>query len=693
MTEERRRRPDTEQWNFKRVGSYGSFTTAGSLPIDFLLTTFQPAELWHLTFARDVSPGKLNFQLLMQRDLDESRARTKLAEYLNPKGPNPTQFRAESVFFPPLLVACVPTERGKILAHYPDESWQRAPEGRPESLVREWAELVKLDFFLNDGSPSKTRSIALQESADIDDSNVLAHFKLSRESEKGAKLVAIDGQHRLFALQQLARRHEAVAYLTIPVCILFSTSTSVGTAERLSGEGIRDIPTVPEIFRKVFVDVNQKIEPVGAHFTILLNDNEIGSLIVRQFCDHVIKQSPYEERALTAVEWNVRSVKDSTVLTRDYSITSIGILEKSLKECFGKRPTYIPRLLDLEDAQVSQALKDAADEGEDETIKWDRFSIAQRKILEKQADKSIVAALYHIFFESRPYKEALARHIESLNDIEQKANDNRADAADYQAALDALKNFKPIVNKESAYKIIQEMGVAQRRWRAEQLSPVLHYALFQRSLFLTMFEIMKALPGIPVVLTGQLVARLLENAVEKQIFSYSKRYTVYTIWQGADSIVNRQSTRKQFSRLSLALLGNSQLAADLVRELELANIDERAKDKLITLGVEQAGDYWGDFVDDRETHLMRSYRTNLSLDEEQLEQLQAAEEAQGREIEKIQRGEISEDEAEHPFRAAVREYLRDELRTAEQEMRATLGFDKHIVDLDPVSDDENSDDS
>jgi hypothetical protein len=87
---------------------------------------------------------------------------------------------------------------------------------------------------------------------------------------------------------------------------------------------------------------------------------------------------------------------------------------------------------------------------------------------------------------------------------------------------------------------------------------------------------------------------------------------------------------------------------------------------------------------------MRSYRTNLSLDEEQLEQLEAAEEAQAREIEKIQRGEISEDEAEYPFRTAVREYLRDELRTAEQEMRATIGLEQHIVDLDPLSDDENS---
>ena len=67
----RRRRSRAEPWSFTRVGSYGLFSTAGSLPIEYLLTTFNHDELSKLTLARDVRPDEMDFEMLMQRDINE----------------------------------------------------------------------------------------------------------------------------------------------------------------------------------------------------------------------------------------------------------------------------------------------------------------------------------------------------------------------------------------------------------------------------------------------------------------------------------------------------------------------------------------------------------------------------------------------------------------------------------------------
>lgn len=679
MTEvTKRRRAKAVPWKLTKVGSYGVFSTAGSLPVEYLQTTFNQDELAKLTLARDVRPDEMDFEMLMQRDINEERAETSLKAYLNPRGSNPADVERHPVFFPPLLVACVPTESKKVLDRYPNEKWDDTNPGR---LIRRWEDMFQLEFYTEDWVDKyELKSPDSDQSAFVDLVNVEAKFNLSTATEAGIKLIAIDGQHRLHALQKLVGHpSDVISRLVVPVCVLFSTSASAKAQEYRQNGGSSEVPDVPGTFRKIFVDVNSKMEVVGAHTNILLNDTNIGSLIVREFCSMVNRE--LRSRGLASVEWNLRSIKDSTILKRDYSITSIGVLDLALRDNFLKEISLLRRLLDIDDATVSEKLRDAADDADSPDIEWTKFSISQRRQLVPRVREGIVSLLYRIFFELAPYAAAYQHYRDTLGDWENKAAENRDDSSDHERALNDVLSFREPKEKTAPAAITRKMGREQKEWRRNNLSPVIGYALFQRSIILTLRELMLVLPSFRITEVGDALITLLERALAKEIglFQTDRAYTVKTVWHESGSIVNREQTRRQLSRLTLALLGGSDLA-EIVAE-RVASDDERITviERLKNLGEERAGDYWKRYVMDRENHFGKTYMTNLALDTEAVDQLKEADRLQKDETEQIKAGTLDEEDATRPFDRAVHEHLVDEFRQAEGELRNVLGFEKHIV--------------
>ena len=681
MSQERRRRAPPEPWNLTKHGSYGVFATADSIPIEYLQTTFGPDELNNLVLARDVRIEALDFEMLMQRDLDEDRAEKALTKYLSPRGTDQAKPGKHSVFFPPLLIACLPSERNKILLHYPNEERSVEGEGKETKLIRRWGEMFQLNFFTGDPvDPYELRILDAYTPIDVDTSDVEAKFRVSHDHGRGVKLIAIDGQHRLWALKHLARdAGDVVSKLVVPVCILFSTSASEAAAKYYAQQGVKDLPNVPQTFRKVFVDVNSRAESVGAHTTILLDDMNVGSLVVREFCDRVNKSKKY---GLSSVEWNVKNSKDARQLTRGHSITSVGIIEKALSECFGKYPVIMSRLLDIEDAQVHEELDAAADDPDSKKIEWTKFSIAQRKILAQRVNKGIVNVLYEVFFESDSYKQAYEHYERRIQEFEQGAKANQDNSVVYRQACDAvLDRFSmPKMPKEAEALIkVRKMGKEEKEWRESNLCPVMDLALFQRAILLTLRELIRTLPDAGIQVIGKALVELLNLAMDHKrgLFHPTKAYTRMTIWQDLEKVVNQEKTRKQMSRLLLSVLGGSRTLPQVV---EMLDLDEEEKapvtGKLMKLGEGSAGEYWDQYVRDRLRHFKRSYQTNLGLTEEELEELDAAHKLQEAERERIIAKELSEEQALYPFDAIVKKKLADEFERAEEELRKVLGFDK-----------------
>ena len=686
MPDHTRRRHAQVTWNFERLGSYGTFATAGSLPIEYVLTSFRPNDLANLSFARDIKPNTLDFDQLMQRDLDEERTVTALGKYLNPN-PQHIVRRLEIVFFPPLLIACIPADDGTIVDRYPDEEWD---DKEKDKLNRTWEGLVRLEFFKAPGSDPGAVIVRCTNDDRIqlvDPTNVNARFQLAAGKAPGAKLVAIDGQHRLLALKKLAEKsQEAIENLSVPVCILFATSTSKAFAAE-NKIGNAGTPNVPGVFRKVFVDVNSKIEKVGAHFTILLNDSDVGSLIVRRFCDYVIEKSPYSLKTLSLVEWNVKSEKDATVLTRDYSITSIGVIHKGLKENFSRNIAGLfDRLINIEAADVREQLKKAADpEAESAKVAWDKFSVAQRSIIEKQIRLGIVPLLYDLFLGVDASVRAVEAHVKELGRLEKESRENSLDAEHCAAAYDAIINCKPIPDRDMKVKsIVKQLGVGEQKARTADNFGVFRYALFQRALFSSLKEIMLSQPDLPLVAAGAILLALVNRALDKKVnlFGFEKRYTTYTIWSGLDVIAVRASTRLQFARLLLGMLGSEPFARAVVKGMGLVGNAEDAIRRLVALGNKQAGEYISAYAQDAENQFAKAYQTNLALTDDQIAVLKQAEEQEEKEKQDIREGKLEAKRAVRQFRTVVREHLQDEFAAAEEQLKDTLGFEVHRVETD-----------
>ena len=373
------------------------------------------------------------------------------------------------------------------------------------------------------------------------------------------------------------------------------------------------------------------------------------------------------------------------MLTRPYSITSIGILEKSLKDSFENSVPLMQRLLDIQDVAVDQQLTEAADEPDNPDITWTTFSIAQRRILAKRVNRGIVPLLYRIFFELPSYKEAFEEYTNELKKWEKIAAENRDDSHDYQLAFDSLKAFQVPKQNSGAYPIVRTFGRKHSEWRNNDLCPVMGLALFQRSIFLTLRDLMDALPDYPIQRIGDGLILLLARAMDSKIglFSPIRHYTLKTIWHESGAVVNREFTRRQLSRLTLAMCGGIDAATIIANAVEPDNIRvESIVDRLRSLGEERAAEYWHRFVMDRQNHFARTYLTNLGLDQGEINFLRQAKEEQDAETKLIRAGELDEDDAVKSFDRAVHKYLREELKHAEEQLREVLQLTSHIVSPD-----------
>ncbi|WP_135005517.1 MULTISPECIES: hypothetical protein, partial [Pseudomonas syringae group] len=99
------------RYEFKKEGAFGVFKTNGSVPIEYFMTSFKVDDLTFLSYAKDVNTD-LNFDYLIQRDIDEDRARAEISQYLAAKE---GEAQKEIVFLPPLLVAVVGVDQNNRL--------------------------------------------------------------------------------------------------------------------------------------------------------------------------------------------------------------------------------------------------------------------------------------------------------------------------------------------------------------------------------------------------------------------------------------------------------------------------------------------------------------------------------------------------------------------------------------------------
>lgn len=631
---------DKEIFELTRTGSYGRFTAANSFPVDFVLSSFDINDVKHLMFARELHADKVDFEMMMQRDIDEDRSRRELAEYLYPTKKTEEELKSNIAFFPPLLVAILHVEDGKVCPYYPKT--QKEEDGKFLSI--QWGNCFKLRAIKGKGKESypiegvSVKKTPVEISLNVDDD--------------GAKLIVIDGQHRLFAIKDMleSEHKSALKEINIPVCIVFPPKSTKDNSNN---------PKVTEVFRHLFVDVNSTMEQVGGHFTILLKDNNLGSIAIRKWCDTVLKREN-GAKLMSAIEWNTKSKKDSTILTKKYSVTSIGIIHKCLEETIVKSSKILKYIFGEQD------------------IEWNNFDLTRKREFEELVQDRLTPLIDILFFNIDIFKAAFDEHNKKLTELEKRSQIRGGkDNSKYKVVYNSILNASPIPDEETGLQediyndFIKDVSISRRKTNLF----LVNYALFQRSIFLVWKKLiinLQAMVSEPSKLT-ELAASIINRALsdDLDLFSFSRKYCQYTIWSDGN-IKNAESTKNQFCNLILSVLTKSKLD-EILKDYNIENKNELSV-QLLQLSEESVSDFLNRYKEHRRKAFKVSFINDSSIDDSDLEELYTAQKDQERLVLDFKQGKISKDSVSYPFDEMTEKFIEKDVTTVTEELKQTIGF-------------------
>lgn len=673
-------------YSLEKWGSFGVFQSKTSLPIHYLLTSLSLPELDELTLARKIKQEKIDFQLLMQRDIDIDRVNSEIIKYLCPDSEKkPAEMLSRPLFFPPLLVAVIPVKNRIIQSYLPAELVEPVEvEGSP-GIRRTWGDIVNLNYFVtNEGEAVELKAEDGKTYACQTAAVQIQIRKPPKNSDiTGAELVVFDGQHRFEALRKLADTG-VLNGLRVPICIVLSPNSTI---ERQAENEQTTLP-VPEVFRTLFVDVNKNAVQVGGHFNTLLSDATIGSIACRIFCESVLKDE--QEEGLAVVEWNVRSKKDATQIKREYSITSIGVIEQALSKSLSNKRDHwslLSYILALD--EIAEDLYSKEGEMEPERIEWDRFSPRQRRVLENQIRERLVKqGLQRIFFEASEYKRALQIFRDTVGEYKEVITKHGPDFDTYEAILQEVLEYVPI--PETSKAVRASLGVFERAVEGKfdaRINPIARYGIFQRAMIFSWLSIVGRLRSIGdfdfnSITTGFI--ELLDWALDREraIFSERKRrYMIHTVFRPTSVIKPTESSRDALTCLLLAALGNKDVAGAFVQRALKKRVPAY-ETILYQMGLDAATRFGSHYRRERAADFARSYRSDFNLPKEERDELGQLEDK----VDDLKRKVRDQTADPSEYKSALKEFeveldkrVGKDVELALAELKLALSYESEVV--------------
>lgn len=685
-------------YSFKKVGSFGRFATSNSFPIEFFLTTLKASQLSNLTFARDIRPAStIDFDQLLQRDIDDQRVQSEIKPYITSTSLTETEMYAKTTFFPPLLVAAIPVKEKTMEEYYTDQS---VSKDNKNCIVRTWDGLFKLTLKIEQNGYKIKTNAASDDEYSVSKEPAVIEFKLSDNTEKGIKLIVIDGQHRLKALNYVYEETpHLLSELAIPICILFAPNATREVANKKNCPEF-STPKIPEIFRQLFVDVNKNAEQVGGHFNILLSEGNMGSLICRRFCSHILTSRGKE--GLAQIEWNQKKKKLSAEINRKYYLTSIGVLEKSLSETFGKNRAILNYLIDFNDIKELVQPSESDDHLEYPKVTWDKFSLAQKKHILEKIDENIIPHLEEIFFETELFKPAVQCFNKELTRLNSKVELDINGGIGYKPVIECVLDYMPIPDGERFREAKHNL-----RYFEEQIGDCkdgkcfsfLGYAIFQRALFHVWLEILKIgrSTDMPLAFSNNYYLSLLDEfaKVSDELISLKNVYCQSFIF-----LANKINPTNEV-KLGLAFLVLSLLSKNTNRERFASSYKDSVEDRNLENFQNEIQDmsfsvlrkYIELYSKNRIKVFKANYQIDNNIDEEIRISLQEEDNKRKREERDFKAGFISKDKITNRFEDLVSSYIKKDVERAQAELRRILELDLDIYALSEQSIDLQDDSS
>jgi len=665
-------------YNYPKYGTTGVFSSDSSQPIEYVLTSLSINEINDLSYAKDIQESTKDFDYLIQRDIDEERARKDICSYLTSASSNKT------FFLPPLIVAVVGVDKdNNLIDYYPPMDITKTDT----HLIREWSGLFEVTnyFDVQKGSTLKLSHEGSYENIDLE--QVLFEMHLP-SSSTGGRLVVIDGQHRLFALKHLfEHEREKVNGITIPICIVYSPLSSESNIDRID-----ELVDVKTTLRKLFIDVNSTVEKVSGHFLTLLSDDNLGSIICREFCSKAYSEIAKDGRGLSLVEWNTKNYKESKTISRAHSITSIGLLNDALYDNFGATKAKVDSLRDLLDFDVSEYSSILAEyETAIDDLPWSTFSIELRNELKVTIKNEIVEHLVRLFFEPKVYATALDIFNEL---VDEKLVEIRNERDSFSECYNYLKNYylfnDPIPDSKSLLSKCKTLQSRVNQWHQEQIKdrsqPIAFTAVYQKSILscwkdITLFGKKKL--GIEKSISTSILINLIDETQLKsrRIFEYTQPYMQDNIYNGS-RIRATKRTIEQLKFITLAMLGNVDFLKEMSTKFGLTS--EQIK-LLGDYGKEHASVFFEKLRTEKQKTFAKNYKHNFSLSVEEKRALSEAEELRNTQIYSSTDSENKVDAA-ITFDELIRSMVKVDLTNCASVLAEKLGFEDffYLVDFEEI---------
>jgi len=325
----------------KLVGSWGEFSSPESdHRILYLSTTVkfsadaraddQLDAIRYLRPVREVlEVNKLKFKELLQRDIDDHRVAHQMVPYLLG-----SQASLGATFFPPILAIFLPNDAMEEDKQIPLIIEKKDSFDGNHWLVNESAPLFKLSRLADANG------------------NVIPKMPLAQLqwNSQLAKLVVIDGQHRLMAMLAIHRTHHKEWDIAPEYKRIYEDS--VGDALKLANFN-RDIelpltiltfpklsdtktPKLYKAARKIFIDVNKGAKSPTQSRLILLSDTDLTNIVIRELLETIREEDQHvavahggfasKPRLLPTIQYDASSHDDEKQNPRVTRIVKLGDL-------------------------------------------------------------------------------------------------------------------------------------------------------------------------------------------------------------------------------------------------------------------------------------------------------------------------------------------------------------------------------
>jgi DGQHR domain-containing protein len=469
---------------------FGRYTHANhTIPYFQVSISFEDAAQYLKLVSEMPGADSINWQIeeLFQRDIDWQRVEKKIVPYLKQQ--------EQPQFFNSITIALLPTSDGAFRTYSEEQEW-KAPK------------LANQELF-DDGAIQELGPVTCGYWQSWDDAG-----------EDGARLgqlcwntdqvcgVAIDGQHRLAAIKQVAGPGGAYSGTTVPV-IFIVLHPKLGYATG----GTRD-ELIQEL-RTLFIDLNKHARTVNRARQILLDDRDPAAICVRALVGNGLTTGASELQEhtpslpLSMVDWHSEQAKFdtgpylTTILGLDWLVTK-GIQVRAVQDhqdwmSWDKLEKSILHL----ERQVSVDLSTAKIRLED-CRKYERpffFHDEPENELKKIRDgfcQNWAMPTVHLLTELSPYRQlvdlrqkqgSLTPEFANWFSLKQKADDARG-AGEAARVLDTFE--RTLANRETSPiargELIENLEACETLKKENQLA---FTVVFQRALIVAFRQFLR----------------------------------------------------------------------------------------------------------------------------------------------------------------------------------------------------------